>query len=107
MKENSIKEDIEEVEKLLCQLKNELYAGTDISYWNANEVYATALERILAEFKRLQMENELMKNEFERLENLEDAIEELILNKTIDISGFECIAVDDLRDLIEELRWIE
>lgn len=40
--------------------------------------------------------------EINRLNAILDKVTDLIKNKTINISGFECIAVEDLQDIIEE-----
>ncbi len=39
--------------------------------------------------------------ELEQKESILDKVADLIKNETINISGFECIAVEDLQDIIE------
>ena len=98
--------DIEDIEDFILELKDfELNKNT-------LEV-ANALEHILAEReqkdKRIQeLEEELEKaNRQLDLDYVDEnfipkqAVIDLIENETIDISGFECIAVEDLQELLE------
>ena len=78
--------------------------------------FAVMQQQINEKDKRIQemeKENTKYKNSFNQVEILKDTIKklnesipkqvviDLIANETIDISGFECIAVEDLQELLE------
>ena len=65
MKENSIEEDIKDIEKYIsCTSKRENFShDTD---WNWNKDLANKIEHILSDYKRTLKENEILKKEKEQ-----------------------------------------
>ena len=108
-----IEDDIKVLNELLENVELTFGGWVDI----LNEREKKALRNILAELeqkdKRIQeLEAKLEFKEYGDLDNLQfeeymnqfipkQAIIDLIENETINISGFECIAVEDLQKLLE------
>lgn len=96
-----------EVKELLnkcdnCKLKECI--GCEFTYVDIQKIkkYVGNIE-ILNE--TYQVINELSEREIKKLEQKEsilDKVTDLIKNETINIGGFECIAVEDLQNIIEE-----
>lgn len=118
--------NIEEDIKILERFKNnemqrdKLERDNRCGAWKIGDIYKhlelnTAINHILAEreadkkkIKELEEDNK-RKDMFvemakEVIENsiLKQKVKDLIKNETINISGFECIAVEDLKELLEE-----
>ena len=107
-------EDIEDDVKRLRRYAESCKKG--ISLYNPQEE-GEALERILIEreqdkvqIQKLEKENKTLKNFTSSIFNGKDitqiyipkqAVIDLMENETINISGFECIAVEDLQELLE------
>ena len=87
----NIKKDIERCEQLI---KPEHANWIGIS----NQL---AIAGALARIKELEAKNRVLCEEYcPRIAKIKDLIE----NETINISGFECIAVEDLEELLEESK---
>ena len=102
----SIEEDVKILNKF-CEYENAVVL-TD----NALEEVQDSIENILAEreqdkkrIQELKEENTLQRRQlnsaFDNGYIHTDKIRKLIANETINISGFECIAVEDLQELLE------
>lgn len=101
------KEEIEELKRLLFQ---------DRLTQNGKRKLVQYLEQlefnVKANEKKHEYDVEMIDNvkgeavklykEINRLNAILDKVTDLIKNETINISGFECIAVEDLQDIIEE-----
>lgn len=106
-------EDIKILESIVKVNKDFLQ---DVEKQSINQREIQALENILSEreqdkkkIKELEEENlqlEATKDEAIRRYNFESIpaqkVKDLIENKSINISGFECIAVEDLEELLED-----
>lgn len=108
--------DIEDI-KFIDEMVKEYNTFGDLDnpdYEDTDRIYKT-IENILAERKqdkaRIKELEEQVKNEIKGRDILaklnEDSIpkqkvRDLIENETINISGFECIAVEDIRKLLED-----
>ena len=72
----------------------------------ASEYYAqivlNLIEKQQKELNNQKEKNEKLLNEIIEKELLIDGMKELLENETIDISGFRCIAVEDIENLLEE-----
>ena len=70
-------------------------------YADAEEKYKKRIKELEEENKRKDMFVEMAK---EVIENsiLKQKVKDLIENETINISGFECIAVEDIEELLED-----
>ena len=101
------KEEIEELKRLLFQDRLTQYGKRKLVK------YLEQLEfKVKANKKEHEYDVEMIDNvkgeavklykEINRLNAILDKVTDLIKNKTINISGFECIAVEDLQDIIEE-----
>ena len=68
------------------------------------EEYCPKTERI----KELEQENRIQRRQLNSAFNRgwipKEKVKDLIENETINISGFECIAVEDLEELLEESK---
>ena len=82
---SNIEKDIKFIEKMIKEYKTfgDLH---NPDYEDTERIYK-ALENILSAYR-----NSIPKQK----------VKELIKNETINISGFECIAVEDLKELLEE-----
>ena len=91
------------------------YEDADVLTEDVLEEVQDALQNILAEreqkdkrIKELEEENTLQRRQlnsaFDNGYIHTDKIRKLIANETINISGFECIAVEDLQELLEGER---
>ena len=100
-KESEIEEDIKILENWLKEL-DYLFETTKIN----NTKERNALRNVLAEreqdkerIEKLEEKNRVLCEEYcPRIAKIKD----LIKNKTINISGFECIAVEDIEELLED-----
>ena len=105
---SNLEEDIKFIEKMIKEYKtfgdlhNPDFEDTDRIY--------KALENMLKRIKKLEEENETFKNFTSAIfnNNIEKEfiparkVKNLIKNETINISGFEYIALEDLEELLEE-----
>lgn len=99
-------EDIKFIEEMIKEYKtfgdlhNPDYEDTDRIY--------KALENVLERIKELEEENKLLLNGKVGIDLSYDdyipvqKVKDLIKNETINISNFECIAVEDLEKLMED-----
>lgn len=101
-------ENVANIKDLIQEYKtyNDLDGIQDLS------IYVNALENLLSEreqnkkrIQELKEENTLQRRQlnsaFDNGYIHTDKIRKLIANETINISGFECIAVEDLQELLE------
>ena len=102
--------DIEKDIKFIDEIIKEYNTFGDLDntdYENTDGIYKK-IENILAErkqdkarIKELEEKNRVLCEEYcPRIAKIKDLIE----NETINISGFECIAVEDLEELLEESK---
>lgn len=100
-------EDIKVIQHIIS-----FYKDLDVIHSNDKCKEIVALENVLAEreqkdkrIKELEEENTLQRRQlnsaFDNGYIHTDKIRKLIANETINISGFECIAVEDLQELLE------
>ena len=65
-----------------------------------------AIAHVVEKIKELEQENRIQRRQlnsaFDRGWIPKEKVKDLIKNETINISGFECIAVEDLKELLEE-----
>lgn len=107
-KENNLEEDIKILEKIIEKyLKSCIILRTDTQvYINFTRKEEQAIKHILEE--REQDKKKIAELETKQKEMCEEycpkiaKIKELIENETINISGFECIAMEDLEKLLED-----
>ena len=103
---NKIKEIIKRCEDFNKNLgyESEIYDGdTPFPYKELEHI----LEERVQDKKRIQELEAYLYNANKIVEEYTDSIpkqkvKDLIKNETINISGFECIAVEDLKELLEE-----
>ena len=109
--------ELEEAKKTLLEIRKELAWVEDVEAIDTVIAELFAMQNLLdeknEELDRLQKENEELKNERDSYRAQvnsafgkgfihKDKIRELIENETIDIGGFECIALEDLQNLLKE-----
>ena len=114
-KESDIEEDIKYVKECLKIARvffKSIKAETD--YKEIDDVaFCIAIDNILAErkqdkarIKELEEENRIQRRQlnsaFDRGWIPKQKVKDLIKNEAINISGFECIAVEDIEELLEE-----
>ena len=105
---SDIEEDVKTINHIISFYKDlDIINNKD----KCNEIQA--LENILSErerdkkkIKELEQENRIQRRQlnsaFDRGWIPKEKVKELIKNETIDISGFECIAVEDIEKLVED-----
>ena len=95
---SNIEEDIKRCEKL-TETQNANWIG--ISNQLAIAGVLAEREQDKARIQELEEKNRVLCEEYcPRIAKIKDLIE----NETINISGFECIAVEDLEELLEESK---
>ena len=76
-------------------------------YEDTDRIYK-AIENILKRIQELEEENRIQRKQIMSAYNRgwipKQKVKDLIENETINISGFECIAVEDLEELLEESK---
>ena len=101
--------DIKFIEEMIKEYKTfgDLH---NADYEDTDKIYK-ALENMLEKIKELEAKLEFKKygdldniqfDEYMSQFILKQKVKDLIENETINISGFECIAVEDLEELLEE-----
>ena len=116
---SGIKKDIKNIEQYInlvldkgyCEC-NELNVISTGKYCDGSKNVAYSMQNILAERKQDKKRIKELEEERDQwhgcfivtMENSipKQKVKELIKNETINISGFECIAVEDLKELLEE-----
>lgn len=100
---NNMKEDIKILEDWLKVL-DDFFEKTRINNTKERNALRNALaerKQDKARIKELEEEKKAMCEEYcPKTERIKDLIE----NETINISGFKCIAVEDLEELLEESK---
>ena len=107
--------NIEKDIKILEESIQEAYRSYDydLDYNPFSKGIAEVIERVLAErkqdkarIKELEEENRMQRNQIMSAYNRgwipKQKVKDLIENETINISGFECIAVEDIEELLED-----
>lgn len=109
MKENSIEEDITLIEKSLCDkdtiIQYHYWVGTD---------FLNAVERIVADYKRVLKENEIIKGNYDTLsKDIQQVTKELglpedtiIADEMVQMIKQKFIPKSKVKDKIEELKLI-
>ena len=107
MKENSIEEDITLIEKSLCDkdtiIQYHYWVGTD---------FLNAVERIVADYKRVLKENEIIKGNYDTLsKDIQQVTKELglpedtiIADEMVQMIKQKFIPKSKVKDKIEELK---
>lgn len=92
---NNIKEDIKRCKKL-TEPQNANWIGI------TNQVAIARLIGRIKELEETDLTTVYMKGYSDCEEKYRKKVKDKIENETIDISGFKCIAVEDLKELLEE-----
>ena len=94
----------ETIEDIINYCRNyELYFGSNATMQVVEKKY---FDKLVERIKELEQENRIQRRQlnsaFDRGWIPKEKVKDLIENETINISGFECIAVEDLEELLEE-----
>lgn len=96
----------ETIEDIINYCRNyELYFGSNATMQVVEKKY---FDKLVERIKELEQENRIQRRQlnsaFDRGWIPKEKVKDLIENETINISGFECIAVEDLEELLEESK---
>ena len=94
MKENSIEEDIKDIEKYISFISKRENFSHDTD-WNWNKDLANKIEHILSDYKRVLEMNEVLLKENEELKNK-------IMDKELEIIGTEEYTKASMGEIIEQ-----
>lgn len=102
MKENSIEEDIKDIEKYISFTSNRQNFSHDTD-WNWNKDLANKIEHVLSDYKRALKENELLRTDIESWKKYCEEIEE----EQTEMSNKNCeleFEIEKLQKENEELK---